>query len=220
MHVVKETVILSSVARNDFALNQCVKLFGASKIFIIHTDPTKTNDAEMRKNIELNLERIRAYGKSSVDEVVIDIYDFYGNARMFREIVNAHAKYRVIIDITGGDKCVTDAMIYAAIISPTADLTIVYFKREEDTRDGGPQYVIYPRVPDLSDRQKDFMFYLGDGDTIESMAVKMGTSKTNCWNHARSLAEKGLITIESGNVKPTYPSNIYSPLKRDEEKRS
>lgn len=214
MHTIKETTIFSSVARNDFALNQSIKLFGASKIFVIHTDPDNTNDVEMRNNITTNLERIRAYGKAIVDEIVVDIYDFYGNARIFREKYAEHAKYRIIVDITGGDKCVSDAMIYASLISPVSDITIVYFKREDDTRENEPQYIIYPRVPELSDRQKDFMFYLGDGDVIESMATKMGTSKTNCWNHARSLSEKGLITIESGIVKPSYPSNVYAPITR------
>jgi CRISPR locus-related DNA-binding protein len=215
MKMLKETLLISSVATDDEATKNCMKLFGSSKVIVVHTDPVKAKEKKMQEKILENLNRIREYIDTEMEEIVVDIYDFYKNVQIFRQLIADHGDYRIILNVTGGDKCVSDAMIYASLIVNVPDVLMVYFKRKKDTINipVSNHFVVYPKIPVLPEKQEEFMFYLGNGDSINNMAEKLGTKKANCWNLARALSEKGLVSVDSGMVTASYPENFYSPVK-------
>ena len=211
----KKTVLLSSVARNDFALRKSLQLFGAMKVYVFHTPIDAIDDGQMKIDITRNIAKIREF--YTVEEIVIDMYDFYNNVKIASGIIERHPKDRLIIDVTGGDRAVAFALVYATLLANrNSDAMLVYFKRPEHV-DIDPSYIPLPHLPTLTGREMEFMERMEMETTSDNMMDALGTSKSYTWNLINSLSKKGLISVDksSGVITCKFPGNIYA---RHEEK--
>ncbi len=198
--------IISSVGRNDYAIRKVLQQFGGKKVYIVHTPVDAIDDEQMKLEITRNVSRIREF--YDVDEVTIDLYDFYGNMRKFNSLI-ASIDGNIIADVTGGDPCVSQALLYSCLVSRKASIKIVYVKRPEHA--GTDAIIPYPLLPCLTERQHEFVIAMKNGATIDAMMAEMSTTRSNTWNIANSLQDIGVVKIvkENGRVIPAYPGNIY-----------
>nr|MDO8115101.1 hypothetical protein [Candidatus Sigynarchaeota archaeon] len=206
----KKTLIVSSIATGDYAIRKVIQVFGGEKVIAIHTPVASIDDEQMKLSIARNVARVRQL--LEVEEMEVDLYDFYGNVRKFNRLLDSYPGYRIVCDITGGDKCVSDALLYASLLSKIEDLVILYVRRVEHSTKSHEDIIQYPRMPCLTDRQREFMESLGNGKTISEMAAVLSTSRSNTWNIANALQDLGIARIEKGTerVVPAFPGNIYS----------
>jgi hypothetical protein len=130
----------------------------------------------------------------------------------FNHLLSSFPGYRIVCDITGGDKSVSDALLYAALLSGNKDAIIVYVKRAEHGTGDEKDIIQFPQIPSITDRQREFMKKLGDGKGIGEMAMLLSTSRSNAWNLANALQDEGIVRIEkqSEMVLPSFPGNIYA----------
>lgn len=205
----KKTVLLSSVARNDFALRKSLQLFGAVKVYVFRSPLDAIDDDVMRLDIKRNITKIREF--YTVEEIEVDIYAFYENVKVAKRIIQDHPDDRVVIDVTGGDRAVAFALIYATLLLDRRnEIIMVYFKRPEHVGED-LSYVPLPHLPPLTERELEFMQKMGTEATVESIMKRIGTSKSYTWNVTNSLVKKGLIAIDksTGIVTSKFPGNVY-----------
>nr|MDO8087948.1 hypothetical protein [Candidatus Sigynarchaeum springense] len=210
MQDLKKTIIVSSIATADYALRKVIQVFGGEKIIAIHTQIPSIDDEQMKLMITRNVARVREL--LDVEELEVDLYDFYGNVRKFNHLLDSFPGYRIVCDITGGDKCVSDALLYACLLARRNDVVIVYVRRVEHSSRSEAAIIQFPPLLCLTDRQREFMERLGKGKLIGEMADALSTSRSNTWNIANALCDLGLTRIEKGTerIVPAYPGNIYS----------
>jgi DNA-binding NarL/FixJ family response regulator len=102
-------------------------------------------------------------------------------------------------------------MMYAMLLSGNQSIIAVYVKRPEDSAGNETDIIQLPPLPQITDRQREFMEKLGTGSTIGEMATALGTSRSNVWNLANALQDDGLVSIGKSNesVIPSFPGNVY-----------
>ena len=210
MQSIKKTIIISSIATGDYALRRVIKAFGAEKIIAVHGPIDEIDDEQMKLEITRNVARIRDL--LDVEELIAPLYDFYGNVCKFNLVIDSYPEHRIVCDVTGGDKSVSDALLYSCLLAKRKDVIIVYVKRSEHADGSMMDIIQYPPLPCLTDRQRLFMELLNDGRTIGEMAAMLDTSRQNTWNFANSLQDMGIVNIEKGSERaiPAFPGNIYS----------
>ena len=206
----QRTVIISSIAQGSHAIQRLIRSFGSEKIIVIHSPIENINDEQMKLNINRNLSTLR----SIVDidrEIEISMYDFYNNVVMFGKLLAEFPGYRIVCDLTGGDRLVSISLLYAMLLSDNKNIIAVYVKRPEDSARDETDIIQIPTLPPITDRQRDFMEKLGTGSTIGEIAAALETGRSNAWNLANALQDAGLVIIGKGNesVKPSFPGNIY-----------
>lgn len=210
MQDMKKTIIVSSIATADYALRKVIQVFGGEKIVAIHTPISSIDDEQMRLMISRNVARVREL--LDVEEMEVTLYDFYGNVRKFNRLLNSFPGYRIVCDITGGDKIVSDALLYACLLARREEVVIVYVRRVEHSSRSEGDVIQFPPIPCLTDRQREFMERLGEGKLVGEMAAALSTSRSNTWNITNALCDLGMTRVEKGTerIVPAYPGNIYS----------
>ena len=214
MESTKSTILFATLARFDESLRKSIQLFLSSKIYIIHTRSEDIHDPDMKRIIAHNIQSLHDQYLTLCTFIPVSLYGFYQNVQIFRWYFQQHIQQHIICDLTVADKIISDALLYARLLEFSADITVVYHKRDEDLKILGQsmdQYIVYPVLPSLTNRQLELMSRVENGKNVSEIATTMHITKNNVLTMSQILRNLKLLTYDEKHDRllPTMPVNYY-----------
>jgi len=217
-----KNILMVSIGKTNKSLRLASHKFSHNTLYIIHTKiKNAENDKRMQELLLQNLHNIKnEYPHAQFIE--IDLYNFYYNVSIFRSYFIKHHQQNIICDITGGDKIVTDAIIYARILeNQNNKIALFYQKRHEDVDNIDNSFILLPNLPSLTKKQKEIINILKSSTTIDELCHLMHMTKNNMWNFLTELKKKNLINIQQKKIiTSSIPHNFYNINNQKNEMQS
>lgn len=208
-------ILFITIGRFDNSLRMDIQRFSFHKLYIIHSNHQSLNDIVMKSSLDQNLRDIKLQYPTA-EFIELFIYDFYQNVYEIRKYFKKYKNDPIICDITGGDKIISDAIIYARLIeNDRENISIYYQKRDEDVKYEQERFIQLINLPQITQKQKDFLSNIDYGDSIDKIAEIIGTTRNNVWNYVNILESMHLLYAnkETDMVSINMPYNIYKNIK-------
>lgn len=208
----EHSVLFVSIGRGMKSLRIATHRFAHEILYVICTNTKESHDKRMTDDLEENQRNVR-FSYPEAKFIVLSMYDFFKNVAILRSYFQKHNNMQMICDITGGDKIITLAIIYARILeSENADIGIYYQKREEDITKEFLRFIQIPNLPSLTKKQHEFMKALEDSKTIDEIMNLTNTSINNIWNYTSQLQDLQLIEVDKEKriIISKLPFNYYA----------
>jgi len=208
----KANVLIVSVGTKKESLHLASNYFAHEILYVIHTKiSSANNDKRMQDQLLQNQQYIKSTYPSA-QFIELDLYNFFYNVSIIRSYLIKHTNDNIVCDITGGDKIVTDAILYARLLeNKNEKIDVFYQKRSEDVQNNQNQFIQLSNLPTLTKKQNKIMKFLENSKTIEEISIEMNITKNNAWNFVKELKSKNLVNVGYQNlVISKLPYNYYN----------
>ena len=185
------TTLIINVGYHTEHIYKPISEFGASKVIIIYTkddEPYITKeDHEIIDNAVKKAEELCSMLGIDCEKVKVNGIDFEKNVEIFREIIKNED--RVIVNLTGGRKITSFALLYASLYEFHSIDKIVYI---HDRR-----IVEFPKIAhpyNLTKFERKILASLNEGEkTISELAKEFDVSLPAIIKYVNYLEEKRLV---------------------------
>ncbi|MDF2954496.1 CRISPR-associated CARF protein Csa3 [Candidatus Alkanophaga liquidiphilum] len=162
--------------------------FGASKVVLVYS----TKEEVEGRVADALAEARRLFSGLGLpyEELKLEAYEFEQNVELLRKVIRRERQ--VIVNLTGGRKITSFALLYAALLEPEHVKAIVYVS-EDDEIIRLPKFL--PSVS-ITPSERKVLNVLGKGKCVSEIAEKLDISLPAAIKLVGSLERKGLVRSE------------------------